>query len=94
MTLASTNPAKAARLKPAYWEPTKVPAKQEVYCGGQLYATVEQKPGGPRNHPSEDSRYLVELTPPPTAVDGLTKEEAIAFAEGYAQLMEHLFGEI
>ena len=62
---------------------------------GDLLATVKRESGQPFDDPArEGESYEVELTPPPIAVSGCTREYALALAESYARLMNHFFGEI
>ena len=69
---------------------TLSPEKTGLYYRSELCAVVERKAAGPDGA----ERYELELTPPPRALDGLSRQQAYALAMEYTRLMEKLIGEI
>ena len=66
------------------------PEKTGLYYRSELCAVIERKAASPDGA----ERYELELTPPPRALDGLSRPQAFALAAEYTRRMEKLIGEI
>lgn len=93
MTLPNINPDETRVPAPAEWD-TMSPEKMGVYCHRELLRHRRTEAGPPGDDQSGKDRYQVELPPPPLALDGCAREEAVRAAEGYARMMDYFFGEI